>query len=386
MSDIPVSDVHIALVGIGGYGRYYVDELLRASATRQVKLVAGIDAFPERSGVLDDFRKANIPIYADLESFYCHSTADLVIIAAPIHLHAPLTCLALARGSNVLCEKPLCALLSEADQMAEAERQAEKFVAIGYQWSFTDAIQALKQDVMAGVFGLPKRLKTLVLWPRFKSYYRRNDWAGRIKISDSQWVLDSPVNNATAHYLHNMLYLLGETSQASAKPASVQAELYRANPIENYDTAALRVVTQPGIEMLMFTAHPVSVEIGPWASYEFELATIEYGDDRVFTARFRDGRVKVYGNPEDTQANKLWQSVAAVQSREPVACGIEAARAHTVCVNEIQKIGIDDFPRHRVQIQRQEADELVWVNGLADCFLRCYHAGYLPSESGEILW
>jgi len=35
-------------------------------------------------------------------------------------------------------------------------------------------------------------------------------------------VLDSPVNNATAHYLHNMFYVLGHATDASAMPACVR--------------------------------------------------------------------------------------------------------------------------------------------------------------------
>jgi hypothetical protein len=53
-------------------------------------------------------------------------------------------------------------------------------------------------------------------------------------------IFDSPANNATAHFLHNMFYLLGATRETSAAPAVVQAELYRANAIENFDTAAIR--------------------------------------------------------------------------------------------------------------------------------------------------
>ena len=40
-----------------------------------------------------------------------------------------------------------------------------------------------------------------------------------------------------------MLYVLGKTPDTSAQPHSVTAELYRANPIENYDTAAIRCTT-----------------------------------------------------------------------------------------------------------------------------------------------
>ncbi len=109
---------------------------------------------------------------------------------------------------------------------------------------------------MEGVFGRAVRLKTITLWPRTHSHYARSRWAGRIKDDHGSWVLDSPVNNATAHYLHNMLYLLGKTTNSSARPASVEAELYRANNIENYDTGALRIKTEEGAEIFSFQLTP----------------------------------------------------------------------------------------------------------------------------------
>ena len=51
----------------------------------------------------------------------------------------------------------------------------------------------------------------------------------KYQVSDEQGnpIFDSPVSNACAHYLHNMLYVLGPTRETSAMPARVQAELTR---------------------------------------------------------------------------------------------------------------------------------------------------------------
>ena len=49
----------------------------------------------------------------------------------------------------------------------------------------------------------------MVSFPRPLSYFKRNDWAGHLRTPAGEDVLDSPLNNATAHYLHNMLYVLG---------------------------------------------------------------------------------------------------------------------------------------------------------------------------------
>ena len=197
------SAVDIALVGIGGYGGHYLPALLTPPDGRDVRLVGAVDPLPDRCSRLAELQGRGVPIYPDMASLFAERAADLVVIASPIHCHCAQTCLALANGANVLCEKPVAPTIQEALRMQEAADRAGRFVAVGYQWSFTGAVQELKRDILDGRFGRPLRLKTLVLWPRAEKYYRRNDWAGRVRTPEGQWVLDSPVANATAHYLHN---------------------------------------------------------------------------------------------------------------------------------------------------------------------------------------
>lgn len=124
--------------------------------------------------------------------------------------------------------------------MLVAERQYCKFIAIGYQWSFSDAIQALKQDILDGILGAPISMKTAISWPRNFAYYRRGGgWGGKIA-KDGVTVLDSIASNACAHYLHNMLFLLGSSMEESALADSIEADCLRANNIETFDTCALR--------------------------------------------------------------------------------------------------------------------------------------------------
>ena len=383
-------DVTVAMVALGGYGNSYLRHLFAEDAPEGFRLVAGIDPNPVGCHFLDRFEAEGIPIYPDLGAFYAASTADLVIIAAPIHYHAPFTQTALAHGSNVLCEKPLAATVAEAHAMAEAEAAAPGWVGIGYQWSFSATMQALKADIMAGELGRPLRLRTKVLWPRPLSYYHRNTWAGRIAAPDGRPILDSPVNNATAHYLHNALYVLGLTRETSARPVDVQAELYRANAIENYDTAAVRVHTEDGAEILFYTAHPLDRNIGPELIYEFEQATVSYASyGTSVLARFRDGPVRDYGDPFADEFAKLWESIDAVRTGAPLACGIRAATPHTICVNGAQRSPetIVEFPSEVVERAPQgEGDALVYVPGLSELLETCYDRGLLPSELGDVSW
>jgi predicted dehydrogenase len=380
--------VSVALVSTGGYAfNFYGTRLIQKHKNLQINFVGGVSRSPKN--VNQAYKDAGIPIYSSLEELYEADRAELVIASGPIHKHAPVTCLALEKGSNVLCEKPLAATIQEAKRMVEAEEKSGRFVAVGYQWSFSDAVQKLKKDIINGLLGEPVLLKMILLWPRALSYYNRNDWAGKKKSPEGEWILDSPVQNATAHYLHNMLYLLGGTRETSARLTEVEAELYRANRIENYDAAALRCSTEKGVEIFYYSAHCVPENKGIILEYEFENAIVEYNTihENSFTAGFRDGRVKNYGNPGDDDANKLRDSLRAVRTKETVACGIHASTPHLLCVNGAQESSkIKTFPGEMIRTSKHNDSELVWVKGLSKALMNSYENEILPNELQHYPW
>ena len=380
-----LDEVKVALVGIGGYGELYASEIFNSAVKHSVKLVAGIDPFAVKSSAFNEFQQRNIPVFENLEQFYKEEFADLVIVSAPIHLHAPYTCKALQQGSNVLCEKPISGTVQDALLMQKTEKETGKFIAIGYQWSYSPAILEFKKDIHIGLLGQPRCLKAKVLWPRPDSYYRRNQWAGCQKIN-SRWTLDSPVNNATSHYLHNAFFILG----AEANLFSVQAELYRARKIENYDTAALRCMTEDGVEVLFYTTHSTQEMIGPTLSYEFGDAHVTFDSDAGLVARFKNGQVKEYGRP-DSQADhwrKIWESVDAIRSGRLITCGVADSLAQTICMNGAQESTkeISIFPETLIQKITRGIETYRFVDGLQDTFERCFDLGVLPSELSNISW
>lgn len=376
--------VSVVLVAIGGYGRGYADALLHGKHQQPAKIAGVVDPFAARSALLPEFERLGVPIVNTLDEFYAQASADLAVIASPIQYHCPQTVGACEHGSNVLCEKPLCATVQEAQRMLAARDRAGKWVGIGYQWSYSDAIQSLKRDIQAGVLGAPRRFRTIALMPRDEKYYRRASWPGRIRDDAGNWVLDSPVNNACAHDLHNMLYVLGERTENSARPAAVVAELYRANDIENYDTAALRVWTDAGVELLFITSHAVERQYGPVFEYEFEDALVVYGAGGLM-ARFHDGRTQAYVSPDGPHLRKLWAAVSAVTTGAPAVCGIEAAMSQTICMNGAQDAAgqIVQFPEALVSVEGEPGSRRTWVRGLADELTKCYEAWQLPSEYGS---
>ncbi len=375
--------VSVVLVGIGGMGQSYLNVLFNEFSTKEVKISAVIEPFPKNSQVTADLKNRGIPLLSQLHTFYeSGRPPDLVVICSPIHYHVPQACEALENASCVLCEKPIGATIQEAQNLIQMKNSAKHWVMIGYQWSYSRAIQSLKTHVLSGRFGKPVRLKTLCFWPRHEAYYERNDWAGKMKVG-GRWVLDSPANNAMAHFLHNLFYILGEGIGRSAMPHRVQAELYRVYPIENYDTAACRAYTKEGFELLYYASHAVSMNRGPMFSFEFEEATVTYGEpiDEI-VAQDRKGNKSFYGDPESEHPlYKLFEAVAAVRDPKPIVCGPEAALAQTLCMNGMQESVPEIRTLPESLIYRDPGEKRRFAKGLDRELYDCYVKGLLPSEA-----
>jgi predicted dehydrogenase len=377
----------VALAGLGGYGHIYVNALLDAASVSKASFVAGIDPASEACARLCDLQEKRIPIFRSMDEFYAAGQADLIILSTPLQLHCEQACFALAHGSHVLCEKPLGAHPDQVRQMVEIRDRSGLQLAIGYQWSFSPAIQKLKRDISSGRYGRAQRLRTRVYWPRDEKYYSRSSWAGRQRDQNGRPVFDSPANNACAHHLHNMFYVLGETPQLSDWPRTVQAELYRANAIENYDTIALRCRTERGTEVLFFASHATRTQRDPTFAYEFEHGTIHYGGrygDRI-VGEGADGVRVDYGSPASADsAEKLFDVLEAIQNQNPVMCGPEAAGAQTACIYAAQESTpeVVDFPRDLVTVEGNIGERQTHVKDLEKVLDRCYEKSQLPNDLG----
>ena len=379
--------VKLAFVGLGGYAEQYLKDLLSdEKRDKDVELCAGIDPFPEKCLHLEELKKRGMPLFRDIDEYLAgDAMADLVVASSPIQFHGIHMCRSMENGCNVLCEKPLCATVSEADRIIETRDRSRKFAAVGYQWSYSEAIQELKNDIQSGLLGKPLRFRTLGLWPRTEVYYGRNAWAGKLKDGEGRWVLDSPVNNALAHYLHNMFFVLGESFDSSAEPETVCGELYRVKPLENFDSAGLRVFTGGGVELLFYVTHACREMKGPVIIYEFKNAVVTAdGPSSDFKAVFRDGTEKVYGNPSRPLMKKMWDCIKSVRTGEPVACPPEAAKPHTVTVNALYKSfpRILDVPSSLTKSKGEEGEKLVYSEEMEEALVKSFEQGCLPSELG----
>ncbi len=378
-----MNKVKILAVGIGGYGNVFMDSYMSKQRS-DCELVGAVDVFPQGCRHYQTLLDMGVPIYSDIEAFYAEHSADLAIITTPIHLHTRQILCALAHGSNVICEKPLSADSGDEKLLCEARDRAGRFVMIGYQWSYSEAMNALKRDITAGRYGKPEFMKSIVLWPRAKSYFTRGiGWGGKLKADDGTPINDSVVNNATAHYPHNILYVLGGADGRAAEVVELQADLVRANDIENFDTATIRFKLDNGAEGIYVASHATLTANEPELEYRFSGGIVRYDSERGnVTGRLDSGEVIEYGDPFADVTVKYWTAVDAILSGKPFTplCGIETAAAQVRFVEKLQQMPIKQISE---EMRCEREDGLVYIKDAAELLRRSYDEEKLLSEMTE---
>ncbi len=384
-----MSQVSIVLSGAGGYGAYYLKLLSEYVEKSRFRLVGIVDPFVKE---VDSpwVQREKISLYSSLEEFYAHNQADLAIISSPIPFHKEQCILAMSKGSHVLCEKPLTVTVKDAMELKQAADRYGKQLGVGFQWSFCTPIRSLKQDILAGKFGKPLLLKTLVSWKRYDDYYYNSPWKGRIHDLDGNLIQDSVATNATAHYLHNLFFIMGDSINKSAMPDTVSYSIYRAKEIESFDTCFAKGVFANGGKFLYIATHSGDQEINPKFQYQFEKAviTMEKPDDTPhILVKFSDGSQVDYGTPQshDSNAKKITAMLDIAEGKKTsVSCGVETILPHlAVCTGFFQESAIHQFPMSR--IYRENNPSGTFVHGLTEDCLNCYQKGLLPYEA-SISW
>ena len=367
------------LVGVGGYGALYADYLL-SGEFNDLRLAGVVDPYAESSRCYESL-KAKTPIFGNMQDFFAKYMADLTIIATPIHLHYEQCVSALENGSYVLCEKPLVPTIADLDSLEKAAKG--KILAVGFQWCYSDVMPAVKERILTGEFGRPLKLKSYVSWPRDWAYYNRGvGWAGRIKTTDGRLIYDSVASNATAHYIQNMLFLLGPSMEESAFVTNVQAECYRANDIEAFDTIIFKG-RAAGADVYYTASHATYHTIHPVMDYTFEKARMWLNvnnQEWTLSIHHRDGRIEELGHGlGDGEKNRLRAMARRIKGEQAYLCTAETARPFTELIEMIfTDVPVYDFPKDLVIKDRQA--KATYVKNLHLDLWDCFSQNKLLSE------
>lgn len=106
--------------------------------------------------------KYGIPrVFTDYKTMLAERDIEMITIAAPNALHAAMTLDAARAGKHVVCEKPLCMTLEEADTMIDACRKAGVLLLYAEELFFTPKYVKARRMAEEGAFGKVYLVKQL---------------------------------------------------------------------------------------------------------------------------------------------------------------------------------------------------------------------------------
>ena len=168
----PSEKVNVAMVGVGGQGRWNLHELFKQA---DAQIVAVADPIEHHN--LDAFYYKGVagrkPIKAEIEKHHSKTTPnyqcveyedframldkekaiDAILCATPDHLHAYVSATAMRRGKHVYCEKPLTHNIWEARQVSRIAEETGVATQLGNQGHAKDGIRQTVEWIADGAIG-----------------------------------------------------------------------------------------------------------------------------------------------------------------------------------------------------------------------------------------
>jgi predicted dehydrogenase len=373
------------IVGIGGYGGEICRDVVDEWNALPMKLVAAHDPmaanFPD---TVEKLSEKGVRFYPTLDELLA-APMRAVWLPVPIDLHRCFTEKALAAGKVVLCEKPAAGSIQDVDAMIKARDAASGAVAIGYQHLYAPSTHEIKRRILAGHIGELSSATLIATWHRTSRYYARS-WAGKMQ-RDGIWMLDSPANNAFAHWVHLLLFLFGPTPMTSARPVSLEAELYRANPIENYDTSAFRIKLDTGQTLLMCLSHATNTLREPLVKI--------IGDKAILTIDSRERSCSIAGGPHpdefplsSIEHSATLEGLAAFLD-DPASphASLEMSRMHALVISGAsQCTPVYTLAPPHMETYALESGTVHHIPGITTLFETALAQNQLPHETGLAPW
>jgi predicted dehydrogenase len=135
------------IIGVGFIGAAHIETLRRLGNVDVVALAdaMGAEAKADSLGVAKG--------YADYKEMIAKERLDVVHICTPNFTHCEIALYAMDQGVNVVCEKPMCCSVEEAEKMIAKAREKKLMNGVNYHNRWYPMTAQLKEMVRKGDFG-----------------------------------------------------------------------------------------------------------------------------------------------------------------------------------------------------------------------------------------
>ncbi len=146
----------------------------------------------------DDVKK--LKRYANQDEMLADKDVEVVVIALPLWLHAPVAIAAMKAGKHVFCEKLMAHSISECKEMCKVARETNKLLAIGHQRHYSVLYDNANYLVQNDYLGAIRHIRAL--WHRNNARPRiAKDGNGKPRI-DPKTGLPEPVRDEKGNIVY----------------------------------------------------------------------------------------------------------------------------------------------------------------------------------------
>ena len=195
----------------------------------------------------------NVEIFADYRDMVASPDIDAVDICLPHHLHKDAVIAAAAAGKHILCEKPLCLSLAQADEITRAVEKSGVTLMCAHNQLFDPSIRRARQMLDEGLLGRVYEIRTV-------DAFRLSMKADLLWRSKKETMGGGELIDTGYHPSYMLLYL------AAGEPVEVTAMLskYVIVSMEGEDSAQVLVRFADGAVGNIVTSWAYDLPVGAW--------------------------------------------------------------------------------------------------------------------------
>jgi predicted dehydrogenase len=108
--------------------------------------------------------RRNTRLYENYKELLANKDIEAVVIALPLHLHAPVAIDAMRAGKHVLCEKLMAWNITQCKEMIKVADETDRILSIGHQRHYSMLYAHAVEELKTGDLGVIKHIRAL--WHR----------------------------------------------------------------------------------------------------------------------------------------------------------------------------------------------------------------------------
>lgn len=176
MKNLDERELHIGIVGAGGFARFATKAFLKAPG---VKVIAIMDINISTAQQMGD--ELDAMVYDNFEKLLENKNIQLIYIATPPVLHYAQSKMALLAGKHVICEKPAALKTSEAEELSVLAQSGQLLYIVNLMQRYNPLFKTIKTIIRENILG------------NFLHGYFEN-YASNEKLNTDHWFWDKSIS------------------------------------------------------------------------------------------------------------------------------------------------------------------------------------------------